>query len=249
MSPIASTTAMEIKTNRWFNAWTTPISEILEGKPNKVESTIEEGICLKVIPDVHSSFYGPYLNGVIAKNGQERVFLICLESNSDYSYATGIALKGEYIKPCKKDRTGKLFTKSFDDLLDVNARNRLKAIAAGSVDEVVTTAGADSKEDLVDEVAAASPTPTTGTPPAPTTGTPPTPTTGIPPAPTTGTPPAPTTGEETEAKNEVLDLEVGDQEDNLDLLENLMATATQKCHDLGLPMFIGICLPPKKYKK
>ena len=225
MSPIASTTAMEIKTNRWFNAWTTPISEILEGKPNNVESTIEEGICLRVIPDVHGSFYGPYLNGVITKDGQERVFLICLESSSDYSYATGIALKGEYIKPCKKDRTGKLFTKSFDDLLDVNARNRLKAIAAGSGDEVVTTAGADSKEDLVDEVAAA------------------------PPAPTTGTPPAPATGEETEAKNEVLDLEVSDQEDNLNLLENLMATATQKCHDLGLPMFIGICLPPKKYKK
>ena len=167
MSLIASTTAMEIKTNRWFNAWTTPISEILEGKPNKVESTIEEGICLKVIPDVHSSFYGPYLNGVIAKNGQERVFLICLEPNSDYSYATGIALKGEYIKPRKKDRTGKLFTKSFDDLLDVNARNRLEAIAAGSgneitaadadskenlVDEVETTADADSKENLVDEV-------------------------------------------------------------------------------------------------
>ncbi len=233
MSPIATTTAMETKTNRWFNAWTTPIADILDGSKKNVESTIEEGICLRVIPDVHGSFYGPYLNGVITKDGQERVFLICLESSSDYSYATGIALKGEYIKPCKKDRTGKLFTKSFDDLLDVNARNRLKAIAAGSVDEVVTTAGADSKEDLVDEVAAASPTPTTGTPPAP----------------TTGTPPTPTTGEETEAKNEVLDLEVSDQEDNLDLLENLMATATQKCHDLGLPMFIGICLPPKKYKK
>ena len=233
MSPIATTTAMETKTNRWFNAWTTPIADILDGSKKNVESTIEEGICLRVIPDVHGSFYGPYLNGVITKDGQERVFLICLESSSDYSYATGIALKGEYINPCKKDRTGKLFTKSFDDLLDVNARNRLKAIAAGSVDEVVTTAGADSKEDLVDEVAAASPTPTTGTPPAP----------------TTGTPPAPTTGEETEAKNEVLDLEVSDQEDNLNLLENLMATATQKCHDLGLPMFIGICLPPKKYKK
>ena len=305
MSPIATTTAMETKTNRWFNAWTTPIADILDGSKKNVESTIEEGICLRVIPDVHGSFYGPYLNGVITKDGQERVFLICLESSSDYSYATGIALKGEYIKPCKKDRTGKLFTKSFDDLLDVNARNRLKAIAAGSVDEVVTTAGADSKEDLVDEVAAASPkptigtppttttgtppvptigtpptpttgtppaptigtpptpstgtppAPTTGTPPAPTTGTPPTPTTGTPPAPTTGTPPAPTTGtppaptigEETEAKKEVLDLEVSDQEDNLNLLENLMATATQKCHDLGLPMFIGICLPPKKYKK
>ena len=155
MSPIATTTAMETKTNRWFNAWTTPIADILDGSKKNVESTIEEGICLRVIPDVHGSFYGPYLNGVITKDGQERVFLICLESSSDYSYATGIALKGEYIKPCKKDRTGKLFTKSFDDLLDVNARNRLKAIAAGSVDEVVTTAGADSKENLVDEVVAA----------------------------------------------------------------------------------------------
>ena len=232
MSPIVTTTAMETKTSRWFNAWTTPISEILEGKTEKVESTIEEGVCLKVIPEVHSSFYGPYLNGVIAKDGEERVFLICLESSSDYSYATGLALKGEYIKPCKKDGTGKLFTKSFDDLLDENARNRLEAIAAGSGNETAPI-GADSKESIVDEVAAASPAPTTGTPPAP----------------TTGTPPAPATGEETEAKNEVLDLEVSDQEDNLNLLENLMATATQKCHDLGLPMFIGICLPPKKYKK
>ena len=153
-----------------------------------------------------------------------------MESSSDYSYATGIALKGEYIKPCKKDGTGKLFTKSFDDLLDENARNRLESIAAGSCNEIAPF-GADSEESIVDEVAAASPA-TTGTPPA-----------------TTGTPPATATGEETEAKNEVLDLEVSDQEDNLNLLENLMATATQKCHDLGLPMFIGICLPPKKYKK
>ena len=70
----------------------------------------------------------------------------------------------------QKDGTGKLFTKSFDDLLDENARNRLEAIAAGSgneitaadadskenlVDEVETNAGADSKENLVDEVVAA----------------------------------------------------------------------------------------------
>ena len=231
MSPIANTTAMEIKTSRWFNAWTTPISEILEGNTEQVESSIEEGICLKVFSDVHSSFYGPYLNGVIAKDGQERVFLICLESGSDYCYATGLALKGEYIKPCKKDGTGKLFTKSFEDLLDVNARNRLKAIAAGSSNEIAPFS-TDSKESLVDEVAAAPRPRTTVTPPV-----------------TPATPPVPAFGEETEAKNEVLDLEVSDQEDNLDLLENLMATATQKCHDLGLPMFIGICLPPKKYKK
>ena len=41
----------------------------------------------------------------------------------------------------------------------------------------------------------------------------------------------------------------GNKEDTETILENLMATATQKCHDFGLPMFIGICLPPKKYKK
>ena len=167
MFPIASTTAMKTKKSSWFNAWTTPISEILEGKTKNVESTITEGMCIKVIPDLHNSFYGPYLNGVITNNGEERVFLICLEKDSDYCYSTGLALKGEYIKPCKKDGTGKLFTKCFDDLVEVNARKRLEAIAAESgdsplsnspsskadlVDEVVTTAGADSKADLVDEV-------------------------------------------------------------------------------------------------
>ena len=168
MYPIASITAMETKPSRWFNAWTTPISEILDGSKKNVESTIEEGMCVRVMTGLNNSFYGPYLNGVIANNGEERVFLICLEKGSDYSYSTALSLKGEYIKPCKKPGTGKLFTKSFDDLVEVNARKRLEAIAAGSievtpasvpsnevdlVDEVVTTAGADSRTDLVDEVA------------------------------------------------------------------------------------------------
>ena len=159
MYPIVSITAMETKKSRWFNAWTTPISEILEGKTKKVVSTIEEGKCVRVMPGLNNSFYGPYLNGVIANNGEERVFLICLEKGSDYGYSTALSLKGEYIKPCKKPGTGKLFTKSFDDLVEVNARKRLEAIAAGSVeatpasipsnevdlvDEVVTTAGADN---------------------------------------------------------------------------------------------------------
>ena len=65
----------------------------------------------------------------------------------------------------------------------------------------------------------------------------------------TGTPGTTATGEETVAQKEVLNLEDSDQEETLNILENLMATATQKCHDFGLPMFIGICLPPKKYKK
>ena len=169
MYPIASITAMETKNNRWikFNAWTTPITEILEGKTKKVESTIQEGICVRVMPGLHNSFYGPYLNGVIANNGEERVFLICLEKGSDYSYSSALALKGEYIKPCKKPGTGKLFTKSFDDLIEVNARERLKVIVTGSVeakpesipgnevdlfDEVETKAGTDSRAELVDEV-------------------------------------------------------------------------------------------------
>ena len=153
MYPIASITAMETKPSRWFNAWTTPISEILDGSKTNVESTIEEGMCVRVMYGVHNSFYGPYLNGIIAKNGEERVFLICLEVGSDYSYLTGLALKGEYIKPCKKHGTAKLFTKSFDDLVDVNARKRLEAIAAGSVSSKASPNPSNEK-DLVDEVVA-----------------------------------------------------------------------------------------------
>ena len=155
MSPIPTITPMKTKTNKWFNAWTTPISEILDGSKNNVESTIEEGVCVRVMPGLNNSFYGPYLNGVIANNGEERVFLICLEQDSDYSYSTGLALKGEYIKPCKKKGTKKLFTKSFNDLVEVNARKRLEAIASGSGN---ATAGPipSNETDLVDEVVAAS---------------------------------------------------------------------------------------------
>ena len=107
--------------------------------------------------------------------------------------------------------------------------------------ETTTTSGTPTPSATVTTTATGTPTPSaTGTPTPSATGT----TTAAP-----VTPPVPAIGEETEAKNEVLDLKVSDQEDNLNLLENLMATATQKCHDLGLPMFIGICLPPKKYKK
>ena len=155
MSPIPTITPMKTKTNKWFNAWTTPISEILDCSKNNVESTIEEGVCVRVMPGLNNSFYGPYLNGVIANNGEERVFLICLEQDSDYSYSTGLALKGEYIKPCKKKGTKKLFTKSFNDLVEVNARKRLEAIASGSGN---ATAGPipSNETDLVDEVVAAS---------------------------------------------------------------------------------------------
>ena len=62
MFPIASTTAMKTKNSRWFNAWTTPFSEILDGSKKNDETTIDEGMCVRVMPGLNNSFYGPYLN-------------------------------------------------------------------------------------------------------------------------------------------------------------------------------------------
>ena len=55
----------------------------------------------------------------------------------------------------QKKGTKKLFTKSFNDLVEVNARKRLEAIASGSGN---ATAGPipSNETDLVDEFAAAS---------------------------------------------------------------------------------------------
>ena len=39
------------------------------------------------------------------------------------------------------------------------------------------------------------------------------------------------------------------QKETASILENIISSHAQTCSDLGLPMFIGICLPPKKYKK
>ncbi len=54
----------------------------------------------------------------------------------------------------------------------------------------------------------------------------------------------------TTAHKEILDNGEVYLEDTESILENLVASAAQKCSDLGLPMFMSVCIPSsKKYKK
>ena len=41
-------------------------------------------------------------------------------------------------------------------------------------------------------------------------------------------------------------LEDIDQDNSSNILDNLIITATQRSHDLGLPMFMGVCVPSSK---
>ena len=55
---------------------------------------------------------------------------------------------------------------------------------------------------------------------------------------------------ENSAESEIKDFGEGYQKETIGILENLISSHAQKCSDLGLPMFMSICIPPsKKYKK
>ena len=55
---------------------------------------------------------------------------------------------------------------------------------------------------------------------------------------------------ETSAESEIQDFGEGYQKETIGILENLISSHAQKCSDLGLPMFMSVCIPPsKKYKK
>ena len=55
---------------------------------------------------------------------------------------------------------------------------------------------------------------------------------------------------ENSAESEIQDFGEGYQKETTGILENLMSSHAQKCSDLGLPMFMSVCIPPlKKYKK
>ncbi len=52
------------------------------------------------------------------------------------------------------------------------------------------------------------------------------------------------------AESEIQDLQEICQKETMLILENLISSHAQKCSDLGLPMFMSVCIPPsKKYKK
>ena len=55
---------------------------------------------------------------------------------------------------------------------------------------------------------------------------------------------------ENSAESEIQDFKESYPEETIGILENLIASHAQKCSDLGLPMFMSVCIPPmKKYKK
>ena len=52
------------------------------------------------------------------------------------------------------------------------------------------------------------------------------------------------------AESEIQDFKESYQQETIEILENLIASHAQKCSDLGLPMFMSVCIPQlKKYKK
>ena len=204
---------------------------------------IEAGIVRHVHVEERDNGYGPYIVGVIVdeKTGETGKFLIELK---DYTVQEAMLLVDHKVKVLVRSNGSKLkpLELQFPEIIELISVYRAKTEfklnteqlnpVNNSVDRYQSSKDKDSNADATVTTTA------TGNPPATATGTP------------TGTSTATTsTGEETVAQNEVLDLDECDQEETLNILENLMATATQKCHDFGLPMFIGICLPPKKYKK
>ena len=204
---------------------------------------IESGFVRHVYIEERDNGYGPYIVGVIVdeRTGETGKFLIELK---DYSVQEALLLVDHKVKVLVRSNGSKLkpLELQFPEIIELISVYRAKTEfklnteqlnpVNNSVDRYQSSKDKDSNADATVTTTA------TGNPPATATGTP------------TGTSTATTsTGEETVAQNEVLDLDECDQEETLNILENLMATATQKCHDFGLPMFIGICLPPKKYKK
>ena len=195
---------------------------------------IESGIVRHVYLEERDNGYGPYIVGVIVdeRTGETGKFLIELK---DYSVQEALLLVDHKVKVLVRSNGSKLkpLELQFPEVVELISVYRAK-----------TEFKLDSNESIPVKNSTSEATVTTTA-----TGTPGTTATGTPGTTATGTPGTTATGEETVAQKEVLNLEDSDQEETLNILENLMATATQKCHDFGLPMFIGICLPPKKYKK
>ena len=206
---------------------------------------IESGFVKHVYIEERDNGYGRYIVGVIVdeKTGEAGKFLIELK---DYTVQEALLLVDHKVKVLVRSNGSKLkpLELQFPEVIELISAYRAKTEFKITSEETnLVEDNIDKYQSLKDKDKNAEVTVTTAS------GTPTATATGTPTATATGTPTATATGEETVSQNEVLDLEDSDQEETLNIFENLMATATQKCHDFGLPMFIGICLPPKKYKK
>ena len=128
MSPIASTTAMKTK----------PLDVFVRDFPFDsydfstigVEKNFDIGIVGKVFPSVKYSNKGPFVNALLWKDDIKCLLLICCGPDSDFGYKTALSLEGLPIKiPQQKDTL--YVIKSFDDVIDKEARNNLRDIDAG----------------------------------------------------------------------------------------------------------------------
>ena len=207
---------------------------------------IEPGIVRHVYLEERDNGYGPYIVGVIVdeRTGETGKFLIELK---DYSVQEALLLVDHKVKVLVRSNGSKLkpLEQQFPEVVELISVYRAKTeFKLDSNESIPVKNSIDTDKSFKNKNITSDATVTTTA-----TGSPGTTATGSPGTTATGTPGTTATGEETVAQKEVLNLEDSDQEETLNILENLMATATQKCHDFGLPMFIGICLPPKKYKK
>ena len=207
---------------------------------------IESGIVRHVYLEERDNGYGPYIVGVIVdeRTGETGKFLIELK---DYSVQEALLLVDHKVKVLVRSNGSKLkpLEQQFPEVVELISVYRAKTeFKLDSNESIPVKNSIDTDKSFKNKNITSDATVTTTA-----TGSPGTTATGSPGTTATGTSGTTATGEETEAQKEVLNLEDSDQEETLNILENLMATATQKCHDFGLPMFIGICLPPKKYKK
>ncbi len=207
---------------------------------------IESGIVRHVYLEERDNGYGPYIVGVIVdeRTGETGKFLIELK---DYSVQEALLLVDHKVKVLVRSNGSKLkpLEQQFPEVVELISVYRAKTeFKLDSNESIPVKNSIDTDKSFKNKNITSDATVTTTA-----TGSPGTTATGSPGTTATGTPGTTATGEETVAQKEVLNLEDSDQEETLNILENLMATATQKCHDFGLPMFIGICLPPKKYKK
>ena len=199
---------------------------------------IESGIVRHVYLEERDNGYGPYIVGVIVdeRTGETGKFLIELK---DYSVQEALLLVDHKVKVLVRSNGSKLkpLELQFPEVVELISVYRAKTeFKLDSNESIPVKNSIDTDKSFKNKNITSDATVTTTA-------------TGSPGTTATGSPGTTATGEETVAQKELLNLEDSDQEETLNILENLMATATQKCHDFGLPMFIGICLPPKKYKK
>ncbi len=122
---IRSFIAMKFKKNNWgiLNG----LSNCSRENNEKVKSDffMNSGICKRIIPVLKKGHKGPFVNGIVEKNGIEKVFLVCLEESSDFTFELAMLLEGRDII-LERNSTNDLYLKRFSGL-PANTREYLNS--------------------------------------------------------------------------------------------------------------------------